>query len=82
LVKNFIELLTDGFNFREGLPIAHQHNLSPQRLVKLYKESLGGSSLLTVIMMPLSKWEEQSGEPHFIGRICQNQREKFSGYLY
>jgi hypothetical protein len=41
LVENFIELLADGFNFREGLPRAHQHNLSPQRLVELYKEGLG-----------------------------------------
>jgi len=23
-------------------------------------------------MMPLSKWEEQSGEPYWVGRICQN----------
>jgi hypothetical protein len=23
-------------------------------------------------MMPLPKCEEQSGEPHFIGRICPN----------
>jgi hypothetical protein len=41
-------------------------------MVKLYKESFGSSSLLTVIMMPLPKWEEQSGEPHLIGRICPN----------
>jgi len=33
-------------------------------------------------MMPLPKREQQSGEPHFIGRICQNQREKFRGNLY
>jgi len=35
--------------------------------------------LLTVIMMPLSKWEEQSGEPNSVGRICQNQRERTRG---
>ena len=33
-------------------------------------------------MMPLAKWQEQSGEPHFISRISQNQREKFRGNLY
>jgi hypothetical protein len=26
-------------------------------------------------MMPLSKWEEQSGKPHFVSRISQNQCE-------
>jgi len=32
--------------------------------------------LLTVIMMPIFKWEQQSGKPHPVGRICQNEREK------
>jgi len=32
--------------------------------------------------MPLPQWEEQSGEPYWVGRICQNQREKFRGNLY
>jgi hypothetical protein len=27
-------------------------------------------------MMPLPKWEEQSGEPNPVGRICQNKCEK------
>jgi hypothetical protein len=45
-------------------------------MVKLYKESFGSSSLLTVIMMPLSKWEVQSGEPYWVGRICQNNCKK------
>jgi len=35
--------------------------------------------LLTVIMMPLPKWEEQSGEPNLVSRICQNQRERIRG---
>ncbi|MBD1810330.1 hypothetical protein NDA07_17520 [Microcoleus vaginatus DQ-U2] len=31
--------------------------------------------MLTVIMMPLYKWEQQSGEPYSVSRICQNKCE-------